>query len=90
MKLHQFILAIFACHLFAFTSFSQGFLTNGLAAYYPLNGSANDSSGNGDNGTLAGGASYGPGINGQGLFERSGSGVNLGNPTNLWLQNFSI
>lgn len=30
------------------------FLTNGLVAYYPLNGNANDYSGNGDNGTVIG------------------------------------
>jgi hypothetical protein len=29
----------------------QVFLTNGLVAYYPLNGNANDASGNGNNGT---------------------------------------
>src|SRR5207248_1316313 len=32
----------------------QSFLTNGLVAYYPLNGNANDTSGNGNNGTLVG------------------------------------
>ena len=29
---------------------AQSFLTNGLVAYYPLNGNANDASGNGHNG----------------------------------------
>jgi hypothetical protein len=29
---------------------AQSFLTNGLVAYYPLNGNANDASGNGNNG----------------------------------------
>ncbi len=33
---------------------AQSFLTNGLVAYYPLNGNANDASGHGNNGTLAG------------------------------------
>jgi hypothetical protein len=33
---------------------AQSFLTNGLVAYYPLNGNANDSSGNGNNGTVVG------------------------------------
>ena len=32
------------------------FLTNGLVAYYPFNGNANDESGNGNNGVLRGGA----------------------------------
>jgi hypothetical protein len=30
---------------------AQTFLTNGLVAYYPFNGNANDMSGNGNNGT---------------------------------------
>jgi hypothetical protein len=91
MKALKFVLALFACLLFGFASLAQGFLTNGLAAYYPFNGSANDASGNGDNGNLVGNATYGPGIKGQGvLLSTNGSGVNLGNPTNLWLQNFSI
>ena len=33
---------------------AQTFLTNGLAAYYPFNGNANDASGNGNNGTVYG------------------------------------
>jgi hypothetical protein len=33
---------------------AQSFLTNGLVAYYPFNGNANDESGNGNDGTLAG------------------------------------
>ncbi len=33
---------------------AQTFLTNGLLAYYPFNGNANDASGNGNNATLAG------------------------------------
>jgi len=33
---------------------AQTFLTNGLVAYYPFNGNANDASGNGNNGTVYG------------------------------------
>jgi hypothetical protein len=33
---------------------AQTFLTNGLVAYYPFNGNANDESGNGNNGTVQG------------------------------------
>ncbi|MGO8696183.1 MAG: LamG domain-containing protein [Limisphaerales bacterium] len=33
---------------------SGGFITNGLIAYYPLNGTAIDASGNGNSGTIAG------------------------------------
>jgi hypothetical protein len=38
----------------ATTSQAQTFLTNGLVAYYPFNGNANDASGNGNNGTVYG------------------------------------
>src|SRR5437879_4544762 len=33
---------------------SQSFLTNGLIAYYPFNGNANDATGSGNNGIVAG------------------------------------
>src|SRR5271170_1089907 len=33
---------------------AQSFLTNGLVAYYPFSGNANDASGNGNNGTVYG------------------------------------
>lgn len=39
----------------AVNGYSQSFLTNGLVAYYPFNGNANDASGNGNNGILYGG-----------------------------------
>jgi hypothetical protein len=38
----------------AINGYSQSFLTNGLVAYYPFNGNANDASGNGNNGTVYG------------------------------------
>src|SRR5205823_407204 len=38
----------------AFSGYSQTFLTNGLVAYYPFNGNANDASGNGNNGLVSG------------------------------------
>ena len=37
---------------FAGTAFSQSYLTNGLVAYYPFDGNANDASGNGNNGIV--------------------------------------
>jgi Concanavalin A-like lectin/glucanases superfamily len=37
--------------LFTISTQAQGWLTNGLVAYYPLDGNANDASGNGFNGT---------------------------------------
>jgi len=36
----------------AVNGYSQSFLTNGLVAYYPFNGNANDASGHGNNGTV--------------------------------------
>jgi hypothetical protein len=40
---------------FPLTDYAQSFLTNGLVAYYPLDGDARDASGNGLNGTVVGG-----------------------------------
>ncbi len=42
----------------AVSGYSQSFLTNGLIAYYPFNGNANDASGT-NNGTLTGTATFG-------------------------------
>lgn len=47
------ILTLF-CLLFIIISVSKAQPTQGLVAYYPLNGNANDSSGNGNHGTLNG------------------------------------
>ncbi len=41
----------------AFNGHSRSFLTNGLVAYYPFNGNANDESGNGNNGMVVGSVS---------------------------------
>ena len=38
----------------AVNGYSQSFLTNGLVAYYPFSGNANDASGNGKNGQIVG------------------------------------
>jgi hypothetical protein len=51
------ILAISAT--FAAPAGAQSYLTNGLVAYFPFEGNANDASGNGHNGTLFGAASFG-------------------------------
>lgn len=42
-------------------------LNNGLVAYYPLNGNANDASGNGHDGVGSGGLNYVEGIEGQAI-----------------------
>ena len=46
---------------FSLVANGQSFLTNGLAAYYPLNRNANDESGNSNNGTIQG-ATWRPGV----------------------------
>ena len=47
--------------LHAYESTPQNsFPTNGLVAYYPFNGNANDASGNGNNGTIYGGVTLVP------------------------------
>jgi hypothetical protein len=38
----------------AVSGYSQSSFTNGLVAYYPFNGNANDATGNGNNGTVVG------------------------------------
>jgi hypothetical protein len=52
--------ALVACAGFvcAFSSSAQDSLTNGLVAYYPLDGNANDASGNGNNGAVLNGATF--------------------------------
>lgn len=51
LKLRNLIITLFALLLFQHIAFSQVNLNNGLVAYYPFNGNANDASGNGNNGT---------------------------------------
>lgn len=45
---------VFVVIMTAVNSHAQSFLTNGLVAYYPFTGNANDASGNGNNGTVHG------------------------------------
>lgn len=70
---------------------SRGHLPPGLVSLWSGEGNANDSAG-GNNGTLTGSATFGPGKAGQGFaFDgRNGSGVSLGNPASLQLQDFTI
>ena len=53
MKTCAFIWVALSLLLFTIATRAQSFLTNGLVAYYPFNGNANDESGNGYNGTPA-------------------------------------
>lgn len=68
------------------------FLTNGLVAYYPFNGNANDASGNGNNGTNNG-VQFGTDRLGQpnsaGIFNGS-SWIEVPYDTNIDLQTFSM
>ena len=48
--------------LSVFSSQTLASLDDGLVAYYPFDGNANDSSGNGNNGTENGGVTYTTGV----------------------------
>jgi hypothetical protein len=54
MKTIKLLLTTAVLGLLTFTASAQSWLTNGLIAYYPFNGNANDASGNGFNGTVYG------------------------------------
>ena len=54
MKTLRGVLVIAAVLTLATNTPAQSFITNGLVAYYPFNGNANDASGNGNNGTVVG------------------------------------
>jgi len=55
MKTTKLLLATLILSLGAlFNAEAQSWLTNGLVAYYPFNGDANDESGNGNNGSISG------------------------------------
>jgi hypothetical protein len=53
-KINPFLRSLIVTAALATPAFSQSFLTNQLAAYYPFNGNANDASTNGYNGTVHG------------------------------------
>jgi hypothetical protein len=71
---------------------AQTFLTNGLVAYYPFNGNANDASGNGNNG-MNNGVTFGSNRfnsqNSSGYFNGS-SWIVVNYNTNLFYQTFTI
>ena len=48
-----------------FVALGQADLNDGLVAYYPFDGNANDFSGSGNHGTEYNGVSYRPGVKGQ-------------------------
>lgn len=66
--MRKLIPAILAVALsFGISSIARADLNDGLVAYYPFNGNANDISGNGNHGTEYGGVSYVEGVVGQAL-----------------------
>ena len=65
--------------VFLFCGITNAGLSDGLVAYYPFNGNANDESGNGNNGTSIGGVTFTPGKVGQALFLNGTDYVNAGN-----------
>lgn len=75
MKKFTFLLFIFLCS----NSYSQ-IPTDSLVAYYPLNVNANDSSGNGYNGTL-GGQTPEPGMC-SGAYKFLNDFIDCGDPLN--------
>ena len=54
MKLYRFIGLCLIMGLLGFTGNANAGLNDGLVAYYPFNGNANDESGNGNDGTVNG------------------------------------
>jgi hypothetical protein len=73
---------------------AQSFLTNGLVAYYPFNGNANDASGNGNNGTnhdaITTTSKFGL-PNGAFYFNGSNAYIDFGSPSLLaFRSNFTV
>jgi len=71
MKNSKLLIGIVAAYL-AMVSTSMAadpsWITNGLVAYYPFDGNANDESGNANHGTIQGGGTYGSGKVGQAFY----------------------
>lgn len=78
-----------------FTSFGavSAAINDGLVAYYPFNGNANDESGNGNGGVVTGAVLTTDrlgSVNSAYSFNNNGDAVIIGNPTAFQLQDFSI
>ncbi len=91
MKTLKFLLGTLplTCVL-AVSGYAQSFLTNGLVAYYPFNGNANDASGNGIDGTVSAATlaqdRFGN-TNSAYLFDGISTYINYGNPPALSFSN---
>jgi hypothetical protein len=84
---------------FVVTNESQPSLSDGLIAYYPFNGNANDLSGNGNNGTLVGNATFVEGhigatlyLDGDGDYVDLGTGFDLNNndSVSVWINSHDL
>lgn len=62
-KYSRFSVLVVVAFIFAFSGVAQADLNNGLVAYYPFNGDANDASGNGYDGVEFGSIDYDSGQN---------------------------
>jgi hypothetical protein len=65
MRKKLFGILVLSILILGFNGIGHASMTDGLVAYYPFNGNANDESGNGRNGTESGGVTYGEGVIGK-------------------------
>ncbi len=83
MKPFKHLLRLAAIGLLSMTSHAQSFITNGLVAYYPFNGDANDAAGT-NHGTIYGGVNLVPDrfgtINSAYRFNGIDGYIEVGNP----------
>ncbi len=76
--------------VFLFCGITHAGLSDGLVAYYPFNGNANDESGNGHNGTESGGVTYGDGVIGKAAnFDGKDDHIRVSN-LNLEFTDFTV
>jgi trimeric autotransporter adhesin len=89
MKTNKTLVALAALGLLLANANAQSFLTNGLVAFYPFNGNANNLGGSNDfTGTIVGNVTltanrFNKPNSAYQFFRSSGSDINFGNPT--WL-----
>jgi hypothetical protein len=76
--------------VFLFCGITHAGLSDGLVAYYPFNGNANDESGNSHNGTESGGVTYGEGVIGRAAnFDGKDDRIKVSN-LNLEFTDFTV
>ncbi len=86
-----FALLAMAIVMFAPQIFAQQGLQNGLVAYYPFDGDANDESGNNNHGVVKGGITYADGMLGQAVkLNGTNSYIRVANPSQKFNAQFTI